>query len=132
MGGAAAWKSFRVGTYLTRDELKQLHRRSNLAGALATLTTLGLSGAALVAVAIWPSVPMAIAAVIVIGGRQFAMQVLVHEASHRTLFASRRLNEASGWLFAALYWDDLHRYRETHDRHHRYNASLQDPDVGRF
>ena len=46
--------------------------------------------AAMALVAVWPNPLTIVAALFVIGARQLGLAVLMHEASHRSLFANRR------------------------------------------
>jgi fatty acid desaturase len=58
-------------------------------------------------------------AVVVIGSRQRALMNLVHEASHRKLFGSRRANDWAGKLLAAFpVLTGLAAYTCSHCRHH--------------
>lgn len=65
------------------------------------------------------------AAIVWIGNRQRALGNLLHDASHRNLTASRRVNDVLAGLFIApLLFNSLPVYREAHARHH---AWLGDP-----
>jgi fatty acid desaturase len=64
--------------------------------------------------------------VILMGARQRALVVLVHEGSHRNLSASALLNDVMTKLFCALPMIiSLDSYRSIHGQHHRY---LGDPE----
>jgi fatty acid desaturase len=77
-------------------------------------------------------------AIILIGSRQHALLLLMHEATHRRLFSNRRLND---WACAALVtWPvlaSLRAFRYTHLQHHKdlnlptdvdQRKKLEDPD----
>lgn len=69
-------------------------------------------------------------AVILIGSRQFALAVLMHEAAHGVFFANRRFNDAIGqWLCAFPIMLDINPYRTYHSKHHSYTETEQDPDI---
>lgn len=71
-------------------------------------------------------------AFIVIAGRQHALLVLVHEATHFRLSKNRGLNDLMGTVFTA--WPAffcLHGYRENHSRHHQFLNTYNDPDWAR-
>jgi fatty acid desaturase len=69
--------------------------------------------------------------VIVLGGRQLALAVAMHEAAHGTLFRTRWLNEVlADWLCARPVWSDTARYREHHLGHHAHTGTERDPDLG--
>ena len=89
-----------------------------------------LVGAAFALVARWPNPVAVVAALLVIGGRQLGLAVLMHEAAHRTLLRNRRWNDVVGnWICAYPIWSDLHPYRPYHLRHHAKNWTEADPDL---
>jgi fatty acid desaturase len=119
----------RASDFLDRDEIRGFTERSNLAGACAVLFTWGMIAAALALAARWPGPLTFVIAVIVVGGRQLALAVLMHEAAHRTLFRSRWLNDTlADWLCARPVWTDVARYREHHLAHHAHAGTERDPD----
>lgn len=68
-------------------------------------------------------------ALVVIGSRQHALFILVHEGVHKHLARSKRLNDFLGnWLAAFPLLFDLQAYRTNHHRHHEHTNSEQDPD----
>jgi len=116
---------------LSRDEIRALTRSSNAAGALAIAWTWLVVAASFAALAVWPH-PLVFAAVVVIlGGRQLALVVLMHEAAHGTLFRARWANERlTDWLCARPMWSDTARYRKHHLKHHGHTGTERDPDLG--
>jgi fatty acid desaturase len=54
--------------------------------------------------------------------------VILHEAGHRTLFASRRANRLAGHLAGAFALVPFHNWARIHARHHRYTG-WQDLDA---
>jgi len=65
-------------------------------------------------------------ALVLIGNRQRALGNLLHDAAHRNLSDSLRLNDALARLFVApALFADLQRYRIDHERHH---AALGHPE----
>jgi fatty acid desaturase len=119
---------------LSREEIQTLLRPSDLRSWVSIAVDWGLVFAAMAAVAAWPhlpTLPLAIvAALVVIGTRQLGLAVLMHEASHRSLFSNRRLNDWAGsWLCAYPVWSDLHGYRAYHLQHHARTATAEDPDL---
>ncbi len=116
---------------LTRDEIAALTRPSDLRGALSVLWSWGVIAAALALAGAWPAWWTAVLAVLVIGGQQLGLAVLMHECSHRSLFASRRANDLVGeWLCGAPVWGKLAAYRKHHMRHHNHTGTPEDPDIG--
>lgn len=120
---------------LSREDIQALLRPSDWRSAVSVGLDWGLVCAALGLVAAWPhlpTLPLAIVlALFVIGARQLGLAVLMHEASHRSLFSSRRVNDFVGsWLCAYPVWSDLRAYRAYHLQHHARTGTAEDPDLG--
>jgi fatty acid desaturase len=95
--------------------------------AAAAIVAAGLAGTA-VAIAVY------LAAITVIGSRQRALMNLVHEASHRKLFRTRKANDWAGRLFASFpLAASLDAYVCGHCRHHGHlwDRNL-DPKTSRY
>jgi fatty acid desaturase len=91
------------------------------------LVTWGLIAGSLGSVVItpWALIP----ALFVIGGRQLALAILMHEAAHRTLFRSRWLNDWVGDGLAAYFvFLSVEIYRPIHYAHHAHAGTERDPD----
>jgi len=68
-------------------------------------------------------------AVALIGARQHALLILMHDGVHYRLFRNRRLNDCVSEVLLA--WPHLiaaRSYRKNHLAHHRYLNTEQDPD----
>jgi len=120
----------RPSDVLSREEITHFTSRSDLAGWWAlgsTWAVIALCFAAL----IWVPHPLTyLLVVIVLGGRQLALAILLHEGAHGTLFKTRWLNQyAADWLAGRWIWVDLARYREHHLRHHAHTNQAGDPDL---
>jgi len=114
---------------LTRDEIRALTAPSDAAGFRAVLTSWGIIALAFAALARYPHPLTFVAVVIVLCGRQLALAVLMHDASHGSLFRTRRLNETfADWACAKPVWADTARYRRHHLAHHAHTGTEQDPD----
>ncbi|WP_164115457.1 fatty acid desaturase family protein [Sphingorhabdus sp. Alg239-R122] len=87
---------------------------------------------AAIAFAVWMSHWLAwIAAIIIIGGRQLGLAILMHDAAHGHMHPKRRINNFLGqWLTGVPVGTDLHAYRTYHLTHHRYTQQPEDPDLG--
>jgi len=123
--GAVSWRET-----LSREEIQDLLRTNDWRGWLSVLLDWGLVAAAMALVA-WAPNPLSIlVALFTIGARQLGFAVLMHEASHHTLFKNRKLNDFVGnWLCAYPVWADLRPYRPYHLRHHSRNWTDEDPDL---
>jgi fatty acid desaturase len=116
---------------LTPAELDALLARNDWRSWLSIALDWGLVCAAFALVAALPNPLTVLLSLCVIGGRQLGFAVLMHEAAHRTLFASRKLNDWAGnWLCAYPIWSDLAPYRRYHLQHHAKNWTAEDPDLG--
>ncbi|MFU3620602.1 fatty acid desaturase [Pseudomonas paraeruginosa] len=120
----------------SRDEIRMLTRRSDLMGFAAVGFTWGVIALAFAAMA-WASgqapalaVPVFLLAIALIAGRQLALAILMHDASHGTLFRHRWLNEVfADWVCARPIWNDLKKYRSHHLAHHARTGQADDPDL---
>ncbi len=126
----------KISNLLTKDEIKSLTKRSDLYGLYATLITWGgvaicFSGLAFASQLEWHlAFPLFLFFTAMLGGRQLALSLAVHEASHGTLFKTKWLNKKlADWLFAKPLWNDLENYRVYHFKHHTKTATEDDPDL---
>ena len=93
---------------LTREEIAQLIERSDARGALAVLVSWGLIAGSFVMLARVPHPGTFVVALIILGGRQLALSVLMHEAAHGTLFRTRFANDVvTDWLCARPVFTDV-------------------------
>ncbi|MBM7059449.1 fatty acid desaturase family protein [Pseudomonas sp. UL073] len=119
----------KVTDFFSREEIQQLTRRSDAAGWWAVLSTWAVIAATFAVLAIWPNPLTFVLALIVLGGRQLCLAILMHEAAHGTLFKTKALNDKlTDWLCARIVWVDVARYREHHLRHHGHTGTDLDPD----
>lgn len=118
---------------LTREEIRGYTERSDLAGAWLVLFN-WLFIAAIFALAVtWTNPVTILLAIILLGGRQLGLAVLMHEAGHKTLFRSNTLNRWVGqWLCAYPVLGDVDAYGASHREHHRRAGTEQDPDLPNY
>jgi fatty acid desaturase len=116
---------------LGREELQELLAVHDLRSWFSIGLNWALVFASFALVAAWPHPLTIVAALFIIGGRQLSCAAIMHDAAHRCLFRSRRLNDWAGnWLAAYPVWSDLHAYRPYHLRHHAKTGTAEDPDIG--
>ncbi len=121
----------RIHDVLSREEIAELTQPSDWRGAWSVCVSYAIVAGALWLAAAWPHPLSAVVAVVLLGGRQLGLAVLMHECAHRSLFRSRWLNEWVGrWLCAAPVWNRLEDYRQHHLPHHAYTGTERDPDLG--
>lgn len=115
---------------LSPEQDAHLRERSDWMGAYLVLHAWGVIALAMAFFIAWPNPLSFIVAVLVIGGRQLGLAILMHEAAHRALFQNIRLNDTlgaflCGWPVGA----SLTLYRPYHLSHHRHTQQAQDPDL---
>jgi fatty acid desaturase len=116
---------------LSRDEIRELLEMRDLRSWWTLALNWGLVFASFALVAVWPNPLTVLIALFVIGARQLGLAVIMHDASHRSFFRSRWLNDFAGsWLAAYPIWSDLHPYRPYHLQHHSKTGGPEDPDLG--
>ncbi|MFN3714320.1 MAG: fatty acid desaturase family protein [Alcanivoracaceae bacterium] len=126
----------KVTDIFSREEIRALTARSDLMGAWAVASTWSIIVLTFAAMAwassqaLWLAVPVFMLGMAVIAGRQLCLAILMHDASHGTLFKTRWLNDVlSDWLCARPIWNDLHKYRAHHLIHHTRTGTDQDSDI---
>lgn len=114
---------------LSRTEIRALTTPSDAAGFRAVLTSWSIIALTFAALERVPHPATFILAVVILGGRQLALAVLMHDAAHGSLFRTRRLNEVfADWVCARPVWSDVARYRKHHLTHHAHTGTPLDPD----
>lgn len=99
-------------------------------GWLAVLGDWAIAAGSFALVAWRPTVWSVAIALVLLGGRQLGLAVLMHEASHGSLFRTRALNRWVGrWLCGAAIGIDIERYRSHHLAHHSFTGTDRDPDM---
>lgn len=121
---------------LGQETILDLHQKSNLWGWYAVLSVWVIIAAAMAVIvwaqsqSLWLAVPLIFASILVIGGRQLAMSILMHEASHRSLFKNVWLNDnVTNWLCGHPVFLEMHKYRKHHFIHHAKTGTLEDIDI---
>jgi fatty acid desaturase len=82
---------------------------------------------------VW-ELPVALAAIVLVGAGQHQLSGLAHEGSHHILFRGRYLNDlAADWFCMFPLFGSVHHYRLQHLAHHQFvNDPLRDPDVSQL
>lgn len=117
--------------FFSNAEIRALARRSDLMGIGLLVHCYGIMALALVLFSLWPNPVSFVLAIMVIGSRQLGLAILMHDAAHRALFKTGKLNDfVGGWLCGAPILADLYSYRHYHLTHHRFTQTEDDPDIG--
>jgi len=122
---------FDTNDAFTREEVASVRARSDLRGLWCVAHAWMVIFASMAVYALWPNPLTFILAVIVIGGRQLGIAILMHDAAHGVLLRTKAWNDpVSQWLCAYPVFNDTIRYRHYHLVHHRNTQQPDDPDIG--
>lgn len=110
-----------------RAELYRRHPVRNV----ANIVGVWMQSVGVIALAAWIGHPIAWVVAFLLMGRAFALfAILAHEAAHRLLFPSKRVNDVVGrWLVALPGFVPLDAYRRGHMAHHREEFGPDEPDL---
>ena len=101
--------------YLTEDELSLVTSRSDLRAAMIVLFDWVVIIGLLMMAGLYPNPLVYLLVIILLGGRQMAFGVLVHETGHKTFFNSSWANEFVGtWLSGYWVFSDKDAYMKGH------------------
>ena len=115
---------------LSQEQWAALQRRSLLHAIWALSVNWGLVVGAFALATVWPNALGFLLALILLGGRQLGLGILMHDCAHRGFLPSAKANDWVGeWLCAAPMFADLEVYRRYHMTHHRHAGTDQDPDL---
>ncbi len=124
---------FSGDTLLTADEINEVTRRSNFQGALIVAFDWTLIILLFLLAAQIPNPLVYLLVILLLGSRQLALGIIVHEAGHRSLFNSQTMNEFCGtWLSGYWVFSDMNDYMKGHLKHHKYSGTEQDPDLKNY
>ena len=116
--------------YLSEHEIQYFHSKDNGLAAWELIQTWGWISISFLLVYVYPTIWTVIPALFIIGGKQLACAIIMHDAGHYALFTTKRANLLLGNIFGA--WPIFHnveQYAPYHLKHH-LNAGLQeDPDL---
>ena len=86
---------------------------------------------AVIGLATWWGNPLGwLLAIVLVGGRQLGLAILMHDAAHGLLHPNRKINNFLGqWLTGAAAGTDLQAYRTYHLTHHKFTQQPEDPDL---
>ena len=109
-------------------EAKRLSAINNLRNARVLAIEWSLIGASVIVSSQISHWTVYLFACLIIGARQHALGILMHDAAHHRLFSNRQLNEwVSDFVCALPLGIITERYRHDHFRHHNRTNTEQDP-----
>lgn len=116
--------------YLTKEEIRSLLERSDLKAAWEILDTWFWIAVAFAIAGIWPNPFTIVLSLFMLGGKQLACAIIMHDTSHYAQFRTKRANEIVGNLFGG--WPvffGVGQYRPYHLAHHSHTGKENDPDL---
>lgn len=119
-----------VHQFLTREERRDLLQKNDWRAAFEIIHTWFWIALAFALVHVWPNVLTVIISLFILGGKQLACAIIMHDTSHRSMFSNPRVNDWIGkWLGAYPIFNDMLRYRPYHIQHHLHTGLEEDPDL---
>ncbi|MCY7297155.1 fatty acid desaturase family protein [Alteromonas sp. a30] len=126
-------KTAPLSQFIKPEEVKSLTQKNAWQGAWV-IAKAWLSIVAIFAVVVlWTNPISIIAAIILLGGRQLNLAIIMHDAGHHLLFKSRQANVFAGNWFAAYFlFLNTEHYAKQHSHHHGLSGTERDPDLPNF
>ncbi len=119
-----------VNTILSRQEIKDLLVKSDLKAAWEVASTWLMLALAFGLVYVHPTWYTVFIAWILVGARQLALAILMHDMSHGGMFKTKWLNNWVGnWLCGYPIFHNADAYRTYHLDHHKFTGTEKDPDI---
>ncbi|MFY0615024.1 MAG: fatty acid desaturase [Hyphomicrobiaceae bacterium] len=131
-----------TGSRFSRTEisaLRELDNTTNIRFIVGTWAVIAVTVAVAVwcytafnagEIAFWWTIPVTIAAALIIGAAQHQLGGIIHEGTHFLLFKDRKLNEMiSDWTAGFALYTSTHSFRLHHFAHHQFvNDPQRDPN----
>lgn len=116
---------------LKEDEINFLKKKDDKKGFLLILHAWFVILFCVSIYSLFPNIITFFLAVILIGGRQLGLAILMHEGAHGLINNKVQTNDfISQWFCAFPVWLDTYGYRHYHLSHHRHTQKENDPDIG--
>lgn len=116
--------------YLTWEERQMLMQKNDALAAWEILMNFLWIIGAFTLVYCWTNLFTIVIALFILGGKQLACAILMHDTGHLAVFKNQKLNNFVGqWLGAYPIFNDMNRYRHYHFVHHNNTGLEEDPDL---
>lgn len=116
--------------YFTKEQLADLHKYSDWKGLWEVVYTWLWIAGAFALVYFLPNVLTVVLAMLILGGKQLACAIIMHDTGHNSLFKSKALNKFFGNFFGAYpIFMDMPAYGKYHLEHHLHVGLEDDPDL---
>lgn len=124
------WYNAEVKRLFTNEEVNQLMKKSDWLAAWEIIQTWLWIGGSMALVHFLPNIITVLIALWIIGGKQLACAIILHDAGHYSLFTSKQMNIVFGnWLGAYPIFHNVDQYRPYHLEHHKTTGTDDDPDI---
>jgi fatty acid desaturase len=124
------WYNKTLHQYLSNDEIKMIMQKSDWKATGEILHTWGWIAFAFALAGLWPNPFTIIIALFILGGKQLACAIILHDCSHDSMFINPKVNTFAGnWFGAYPILNDLKKYRPYHVQHHINTGLDNDPDL---
>lgn len=123
----------KISKFLTKEEVQYFTRKSDIRGFRVLLSNWLYIFAIFTGVYLFPNPITILLSIVLIGGRQLGLAIIMHECGHRTLFKTPELNDKLGqWFCAMPVMSNLHLYAAGHLKHHQLAGTIDDPDLNNY
>ena len=123
-------KDFKPLDLLSSDELQELRVRKDWKNLCYILVNWIQIFICMIFLYFYPSFLTFCLGVMIVGSRQFALAVLMHEGAHGLLFKDQKTNDwVTQWFCAFPIFNDNRPYKSYHLLHHRFTETKKDPDL---
>ncbi len=115
---------------LREDQKAQILAKRKLMGFFLIIHCWACVGLSMYVAVVSSNVIIILIAMVLIGSRQQALLVLMHEAAHGNLFKNKFLNKWCSQVFCAYpVLGDMKLYQNYHAKHHAWTQTEKDPDL---
>lgn len=122
-----------IKSLLSEEEFQRVTTSDNSSAACIILFDWIMIAAIFYLTAVYPNPVTILVAIVLLGGRQLGLGVIVHETGHRTLFSSQKMNDFAGkWLSGYWVFSDKDAYMKGHLKHHQSAGTDRDPDLPNY
>lgn len=122
-----------IKSLLSEEEFQRVTTSDNSSAACIILFDWIMIAAIFYLTAVYPNPVTILVAIVLLGGRQLGLGVIVHETGHGTLFSSQKMNDFAGkWLSGYWVFSDKDAYMKGHLKHHQSAGTDRDPDLPNY
>lgn len=116
--------------FLSKEEIQDLLKKSDWKAAYEIAHTWFWIAVAFTIAGLWPNPLTIVLSLFILGGKQLACAIIMHDTSHYAQFKSKNANLVLGNLFGGYpIFFDVRDYRPYHLLHHSHTGSDTDPDL---